>query len=396
MWRVLPHPHRGKYGRFDTHSRFGSEQVSRLSRSQLIARQRIADLANRGLPPIELAERICAELQCAISGDGFRLFGLDPSTRLINRTLAASENDRSVRNEWLRDVYLAESPIGYSSFPVLMSAGVPVAAFHDRQDACWGIPKPLMERVSDQDHWHFYHTSQTPTGGVLFASFAIHGRWIALLQIYRRDQHRPFLPTDVAFLRLLAPTIGQALESSLTRERVRIEVLTLSDASGFLLFEGNGQLRYSTPSGEALAEQLRNAEYPNGDRIPTVIWTSVASLYAGKPRSLVAPTPAGLVRVEASPGGPDDSVAVVLVPIRPPEMPQVPDDWGLTVQERQVVELLVQGLSNAEVARRLTSSERTVESHLTHIYEKLNVHSRNQVLTHFFARIYMPSLTATP
>jgi DNA-binding CsgD family transcriptional regulator len=362
----------------------------------LIARQGIADLALRGLPPMQLAERICIELQQAISSDGFRLFALDPSTRLINRTLAASENDGTARNEWLRDVYLAESPIGYSSFPTLMNAGISVAAFHDRQDQCWGIPKPLMERIPDKVHWRFYHTSQTPTGGVLFASFANHGHWVALLQLYRRDQIRPFRPTDVAFLRLLASTIGQALESALIHERVQIESLALRDASGFLLLEGDGRLRFSTPSGEALAEQLRNAEYPTGDRIPTAIRTAVASLHAGKQPALIAPTPAGLVRVEASSGGQDDSVAVVLVPIRPPELPHVPDDWGLTIQETQVVELLVQGLSNAEIARRLASSERTIESHLTHVYEKIDVHSRNQVLARLFTRIYLPSLTTTP
>ena len=43
----------------------------------------------------------------------------------------------------------------------------------------------------------------------------------------------------------------------------------------------------------------------------------------------------------------------------------------LTAREREVLELLVQGLHNREVAQRLSISPRTVEVHKAHIMDKL-------------------------
>ena len=45
-------------------------------------------------------------------------------------------------------------------------------------------------------------------------------------------------------------------------------------------------------------------------------------------------------------------------------------------REREIVDFVVHGFSNREIATRLHISERTVSTHLTNIFEKLNVHSK--------------------
>jgi DNA-binding NarL/FixJ family response regulator len=54
--------------------------------------------------------------------------------------------------------------------------------------------------------------------------------------------------------------------------------------------------------------------------------------------------------------------------------------FGLTRRERQLVELLVDGLSNAEIAATLVLAEKTVKNHLNHVYAKLGVTSRTQAV----------------
>jgi DNA-binding CsgD family transcriptional regulator len=52
---------------------------------------------------------------------------------------------------------------------------------------------------------------------------------------------------------------------------------------------------------------------------------------------------------------------------------------GLTAAERRVAALVAEGRTNREVATALFVGERTVASHLTHIYAKLGVRSRTEL-----------------
>ncbi len=52
---------------------------------------------------------------------------------------------------------------------------------------------------------------------------------------------------------------------------------------------------------------------------------------------------------------------------------------GLTAAERRVAGLVAEGRTNREVAATLFVGERTVATHLTHIYAKLGVRSRTEL-----------------
>ena len=53
---------------------------------------------------------------------------------------------------------------------------------------------------------------------------------------------------------------------------------------------------------------------------------------------------------------------------------------SLTPRESEVMELLANGNSNKEIATALEISERTVKSHLAHLFEKLHVTSRTEAV----------------
>ena len=63
---------------------------------------------------------------------------------------------------------------------------------------------------------------------------------------------------------------------------------------------------------------------------------------------------------------------------------QVIEDVRMTRREREVIELIGEGLSNKEIAQRLNIAAHTVKSHVRNVMEKLALHTRLQIAA--FAR----------
>jgi two-component system nitrate/nitrite response regulator NarL len=59
--------------------------------------------------------------------------------------------------------------------------------------------------------------------------------------------------------------------------------------------------------------------------------------------------------------------------------PNEPNDVGLTPREKEVIDLISEGLSNKKIAVRLDISTHTVKSHVRNIMEKLALHTRLQL-----------------
>jgi DNA-binding NarL/FixJ family response regulator len=53
---------------------------------------------------------------------------------------------------------------------------------------------------------------------------------------------------------------------------------------------------------------------------------------------------------------------------------------ALTLKECQVLDLLLTGMSNAEIASYLTITEKRVKDHVTQIFKKKNIHSRTKLI----------------
>ena len=370
--------------------------MPRLSSQQEEARRRIVDVAARGLPVERLAARLMEEIRQAIPVDGYRLFGIDPATRMINRVLAASDNDGWARLEYLQTIYLAYGPEVYSELSNVIKIGTPVAAFHEDQTICFGYPRAVLSSMSAKEHYRLFHDMQSPPGGGIQSTFWANGQVVAAMQIYRREMRAAFRAGDVALLQAVNPAIGSALGAALARERAMQATATAGEATpGVLLLGERGEVRYATPGGEQWSDLLLSAEGVIGGPLPTVVLSAIAKLRSPSTElvsgALTVDLPGGSLRVEAT-AGQAGEIAVVMTPVQPLEAPGIPHDWPLTRQEREVMTLVLRGASNRTIGDRLAISDNTVETHLRHIYEKLDVRGRSALLARFFQETFYPGI----
>ena len=59
-------------------------------------------------------------------------------------------------------------------------------------------------------------------------------------------------------------------------------------------------------------------------------------------------------------------------------------DFGLTPREKEVLELMVAGLNNREIAEKLFVSRATAKAHVSHILDKMGVSNRAEAITMAF------------
>jgi len=66
---------------------------------------------------------------------------------------------------------------------------------------------------------------------------------------------------------------------------------------------------------------------------------------------------------------------------------------SLTAREREVLALITEGLGNAEIASRLSISEKTVRNHVSNVFDKLGVWSRAQAMVFAHDHGFHPQIT---
>ena len=379
----------------------------RLTKAQMLASERIQRAASGRMNPEDVAAEIASALAEAISWDGFRLFTIDPEGHGINRLLAASAFDGEMRQRWLRDAYQRDVNVTLKAVQHAerLEQGFRAVVIHERLDHCYGVSAAILATIAESTFYRSYHEHRErhhPDLGhlnAILANFPVNGRWVATLHAYRIDSTQAFMPSDVAFMQLVAPKVGEAIDTALRREQVasRSRAVPGDGASGVLVVHREQGVLYASPVGNAWLEELRRLPADRETLLPTPVWAAIAGVQAGSAmtRTSVA-SPLGTVMIEASPGGSDGSVALVVSAPVTGDIATPPAVWGLTPAEERIVARAILGESNRTVSDALSISEHTVEWHLRNVFAKLGIHSRSQLAARYGRDLREPVVEGSP
>jgi DNA-binding NarL/FixJ family response regulator len=127
-------------------------------------------------------------------------------------------------------------------------------------------------------------------------------------------------------------------------------------------------------SGYAVCRELKDRYgsetavfFLSADRIES--YDRVAGLLVGADDYLVKPF------------DPDEVVARVRRFVQPArQIAHRPQNWNLTKREQEVLDLLAEGQTEAQIAEELVITTKTVATHIQRVLSKLRVHSRTQAV----------------
>lgn len=152
-------------------------------------------------------------------------------------------------------------------------------------------------------------------------------------------------PPDVVLMDLMLPGMdGVQATAAIRREWAEVRVVALTS------FADQELVQRAVRAG-ATGYLLKNASMPQ-------LAAAIRQAYAGRPTLSVEASEA-LMRATAE---------------------ETPIGKDLTARECEVLQALGEGLTNAEVARRLTISESTARFHISNVYMKLGVGNRTEAV----------------
>lgn len=219
-----------------------------------------------------------------------------------------------------------------------------------------------------------------------------HGPWAALV-LLRADDARDFSADEVALVAGIGEQVTRALRRALLLSE--IEAHSGAEAPALLLLGGETILSVRHASATA-AHWLAQIEDGTVEHLPYALY-SLALRARGSGHGMTRLRTRGgrwlTAHAESVCGS--NEVSLIIQPSRPHEIAQVlTGAYALTPRESEVARLVAAGCSTPEIAGLLFVSRYTVEDHLKHLYDKLGVSSRSELVSRLFFDQYLPRTQA--
>ncbi|MEE4021718.1 LuxR C-terminal-related transcriptional regulator [Gordonia sp. PKS22-38] len=221
------------------------------------------------------------------------------------------------------------------------------------------------------------------------------------LAIFRETGASAFTTDEVDFLRTVSQPLARGVRTGLLAT-VIAEPQTQPSGPSVLIVDGCDQvIQMSAGTDGRLDDLLAGNNSGAATSVITALVGAARRYGRGEtnvpPRLRVRGASGMWLVVHASPlSNTDGRVGEVVVTIeeaRPPEIvPLVVAAFGLTSRERDVTQMVLQGVATKDIATTLHVSAYTVQDHLKSIFDKAGVRSRRELIARVYFDQYAPRM----
>ena len=315
----------------------------------------------------------------------------DPATHML--TSARKYGHLRDRNSHDHEFGLIEyGTVEPTAFTELARAEVPAAAVHlstggevERSGRMASFMKPRFD-FGDEARLVFRDSSQV---------------WGAMA-LFRGPDDEPFDAGEVQFLASLAAPFAHGVRTGMLARLAEAPAPTPVTGPAVVIVDADDQISQMSLGAEQRLADI-NFGSAGGDPLAPVASLVGAARRYGRGETSVPPrarlrTVSGMWLVlHAGPlisrDGRQGEVVITIEEARPPEIVSiVVAAYNLSARERDVVQLVLQGIDTKEIAASLHLSTYTVQDHLKSVFDKAGVRSRRELISRVYFDQYVPRM----
>jgi DNA-binding CsgD family transcriptional regulator len=348
-------------------------------------RQHVIRLCHAGMDTRALRLEILRALRKVVPIDAAFFATLDPATLLFTDALTEGVLQDAafsfLENEFLQDDVNKFVTLARSRAPVQTLAQ---ATARDLEDS------PRYREILAPRALGDELRAVLRTGSLSWGCICLH-----------RERGAPgFNADDARFVADLGPHIAAGLRASLLSSRVT--TAGSCAGPGLLVLAEDFSIVARTPMADHWLEQLPIDSHFGGI-LPPAVYAVAARLRAVEHGLQVESDFAPRLRLQTATGrwltihastmigpGAQRQTAVFLEEARPVEIaPLILSAHQLTAREGEITQLVLQGLSTAEISEKLCITLNTVQDYLKSIFDKVGVRSRRELVAQLFHQHYL-------
>ena len=233
-------------------------------------------------------------------------------------------------------------------------------------------------------------------------AFRESGQAWGAMALFRGPDDAPFAADDIEFLASLSAQFARGVRAGMLTRLADAAPAVESAGPAVVIVGADDRVVQMSAGAEQRIARLPRGAGAADPMSPVSALVGAARRYARgeaatPPRARLRAADGMWLVMHASPltglGDRDGEVVVTIEEARPPEIVAlVVAAFGLTPRERDVTQLVLQGVDTKEIAASLHLSAYTVQDHLKSVFEKADVRSRRELIARIYFDQYVPRM----